>query len=121
MVAVVREESTAYSARFTLPRRSMQEWARILACRVVDGVLAAATTTAQMRDEFDISALALPEAAQRTCEAILCKRCVIGDKRINSWHDEGEEARECLLSIWVRDSKRGKAALYMVPCYVSVQ
>ena len=39
MEGVVRVESRSYSARFTMPGRSLHEWAARLACGVVDGKL----------------------------------------------------------------------------------
>ena len=87
MVDVERVFSDSYSTKFTLPRRSMHEWAAGLACRVVDDRLAAVVVESQVRDEFDMTALTLPDATQRTCEAVLCERCVIGDaKRIVGAH-----------------------------------
>ena len=52
------------------------------------GGCAGAQERSQVRDEYGMSTIAMPDAwTQRTCEAVLCERCVIGDeKRILGSH-----------------------------------
>ena len=67
--------------QYTMPQRSATAWATAAARRVVSGRLRAAMTGAQVHDDFDIPALALPDKVQRTCEAVLAQRSCIGDSK----------------------------------------
>ena len=63
------------------PRRSHGEWADKLSSGLVRRRLTAALITSQTHDEFDIPELSLPDNTQRTCDAVLSRRCQFGDIR----------------------------------------
>ena len=80
-VPVVRLPTESASMLFTMPRRSHHEWAAPLACDVVSRRLRGASDESQYHSEFDIPVLKLPDAVQRTCEAVLAQRCQMGDAK----------------------------------------
>ena len=81
VVPVVRLPSEYYSMKFTMPKKSTHEWAAPLACEVVGRRLREATDESQFHSEFDMPKLTLPDRTQRTCEAVLAQRCLVGDKK----------------------------------------
>ena len=81
IVPVYRNADATVALKFSAPRRSNGEWADKLSSGLILRRLTSSLTTSLTHDEYDIPELSLPDSTQRTCDAVLSRRCQFGDVR----------------------------------------